>query len=254
MEEDSQGKREIMKELNVSPEELKNIIENGRILGKGFFGTVFTYQDKLIKLDNTLYNLLKINDKTLSRNIVEDFYRFDDRCVDFNNRSQLEYLASKQKDIKLTKLPEGIVTLKDVSPRITGISPGIIIPYHKNHQKLELLSKKDYQKVLIILRKLLLAVKELADNKISHEDLRSRNKKEEYNVLYKGDTPQIIDLSGDLIAEGDDFINAREMYIGLGEIIFNFMKDDYITSKMPKLTTYEENREFLNEFSERIKR
>lgn len=243
-----------MEELKVTPEELKNIIDNGKIIGKGFFGTVFTYKDKLIKLDKTLHNLLNINDKCFARDIVEDHYKFGDLAEDFSDLDQLEYLASKQKDIKLTKLPTGFVSMKDVSPRIMGISPGIIIPYHRNHQELELLSKKDYQKVLIILRKLLLAVKELADNKIDHEDLVVCNKKEGYNVLYQGDTPQIIDLSGDLIMAGDSFISAKEMYRQLGEIIYNFTNDEVLfKSTKPAFGTYEENKELLDEYEKGIK-
>ncbi len=241
-----------MRELKVSPEELKNIIDNGKTLGKGFFGTVFTYKDKLIKLDNSLYNLLKINDPILAREVVEDHYKFPDQREDFNNRDQIEYLSGMQKNIKLTKLPEGIVTLKDVNSKINGISPGIIIPYHMNHQKLEKLSKKDYQKVLIILKNLLLAVRELADNRIAQEDLIEANSKNKhkYNVMYKDTTPQIIDLSGDLVAEGDYFINAKEMYKQLGSIIFDFADETNI--KRVDLSSFEENKELLEEFERKI--
>ena len=241
-----------MKEVKVSPEELKNIIDNSKMIGKGFFGTVFTYKDKLIKLDNSLYNLLKINDPILSKEVVEDHYKFPDQREDFNDRDQIEYLSSQQKNIKYTKLPEGIVTLKDVNSKIDGISPGIIIPYHKDHQKLEKLSKRDYQKVLIILKNLLLAVKELADNRIAQEDLIEANSKNKhkYNVMYKDTTPQIIDLSGDLVAEGEYFINAKEMYRGLGDIIFDFADETNI--KRVDLSSFEENKELLEEFERKI--
>ena len=242
-----------MKELKVSPEELKNIIDNSKMLGKGFFGTVFTYKDKLIKLDNNLYNLLKINDPIFSKEVIEDYYKYSDKREDFNSRDQIEYLSNQQKYVKYTKLPEGIVTLKNVNSKINGISPGIIIPYHKDHQKLEYLSKKDYQKVLIILKNLLLAVKELADNKIAQEDLVEANSqnKHKYNVMYKDTTPQIIDLSGDFIMEGDYFINAKEMYNQLGHIIFNFIDNQDI--KKEELTSFEENKELLEEFERKIK-
>ena len=143
--------------------------------------------------------------------------------------------------------------MKDVNSKINGISPGIIIPYHMNHQKLEKLSKKDYQKVLIILKNLLLAVRELADNRIAQEDLIEANSKNKhkYNVMYKDTTPQIIDLSGDLVAEGDYFINAKEMYKQLGHIIFNFIDNQDI--KKEELTSFEENKELLEEFERKIK-
>ena len=240
-----------MREIKVSPEELKNIIDNGKMIGKGFFGTVFTYKDKLIKLNNNLYNLLKGKDSSMSKETIEEYYKLSDQREDFNDRSQIEYLSSIQKDVKLTKLPEGIVTLKDVNYKVNGISPGVIIPYHENHQKLEKLSKKDYQKVLIILKNLLLAVRELADNRIAQEDLieaNSNNKHNKYNVMYKDTTPQIIDLSGDFIMEGKYFINAKEMYKQLGNIIFDFIDED----NREDLTSFEENKELLDDFERKI--
>ena len=241
-----------MKEVKVSPEELKNIIDNSKIIGSGFFGTVFTYKDHLIKLDKSLFKLLDINDIRFAKELIEDHYKYSDQREDFNDRDQIEYLSNHQKDIKYTKLPEGIVTLKDVNSKVNGISPGIIIPYHKDHQKLEKLSKKDYQKVLIVLKNLLLAVKELADNRIAQEDLIEANSKNKhkYNVMYKDTTPQIIDLSGDLVAEGEYFINAKEMYRGLGDIIFDFADETNI--KRVDLSSFEENKELLEEFERKI--
>ena len=104
-------------------------------LVKDFLELFFTYKDKLIKLDRNLFSLLIANDPTLSRIVVEDYYKY--RSEDFNNRKQIEILSSKQRDITLTKLPEGIITFKDID---LDRSPGIIIPYHKDHEKLEKLS------------------------------------------------------------------------------------------------------------------
>ena len=69
--------------------------------------------------------------------------------------------------------------------------------------------------------------------------------------MYQGTTPQIIDLSGDFIMEGDYFINAKEMYKQLGDIIFDFTDEDNI--KKEEITSYEENKELLDEFERRIK-
>ena len=49
----------VMEELIVSPKELKLLIDRGIIVGEGNFGSVFTYQDRLIKIDKVLYNLLR---------------------------------------------------------------------------------------------------------------------------------------------------------------------------------------------------
>ena len=224
-----------MEELKVSPEELKKLIDIGKVLGKGFFGYVFEYKDKLIKLDDRLYKLLRNNSLADAEWAVHHRYKFDQD--DFNDRSQLEYLFSVQPNVTLTKLPEGIVTLSDVDPKYMGISPGIIIPYHKNHEKLETLSPLEYKKVLIILKKLLESVRELADHKISQEDFvqydRFNRQKRNYNVLYQGDTPQIIDMSGVEIMAGSDFVDAKNMYKGLGNIVFDYF--DFNDLKSPYL-------------------
>ena len=213
-----------MEEIKMSPKNLKEAIDNGKLIGSGFLGAIFEYKDKLIKLDKTLYDLLKINDSSFARDVIDDKYKYMKN--DFNDRNQLEYLFSKQKDVKLTKLPTGIITLTDVDTRNIGISPGILIPYHRNHDKLETLSRDEYKKVLIILRKLLEAVRELADNKIAQEDFvqynRFDNNARGYNVMYKDTTPEIIDLSGEMIKAGTDFVDAKEMYRSLGNLVFDY--------------------------------
>ena len=69
--------------------------------------------------------------------------------------------------------------------------------------------------------------------------------------MYKDTTPQILDLSGDYIMEGDYFINAKEMYRGLGNIIFDFADETNI--KRVNLTSFKENKELLEEFERKIK-
>ena len=134
-----------MEELKLTPSELKKIIDDSKMIGSGFFGTTFEYNGDLIKLDNNLYSLLRANDPILAEHVFKDRYRWDREP--FANPEQIATLASKQKDITLTKLPKGIV-------KVDGIIPGIIIPYHRNHQGLEKLPPNDYKRLLIILRKL----------------------------------------------------------------------------------------------------
>lgn len=237
-----------MKEVKLSPTELKKIVDEGTKLGNGHFGTVFTYQDRLIKLDNRLYYLLRTYLGNDVRSKIEKYY-FQNGVANFNNRSQIEMLAKKQKNITLTKLPTGIVTLKDVDPKIWGVSPGILLPYHKNHQNLNTLNPKDYKKVLIILKKLLLAVRELANNQIAQEDfgqLTKEMKRRDYNILYQNDTPQIIDMSGLMVRVGDNFSDADLMYRSLGEVVLDFYKINKIDSPYQAYDIDSENQiEFL---------
>ena len=245
-----------MEEIKLSPKELALAIKNGRILGSGYFGTVFTYQDKLIKLDKDLYCLLCNNYHHSDEKVIERFYKNNQN--DFINRHQIEELVKKQSNVTLTKLPTGIVTLKDVDPKLMNISPGIIIPYHKNHQKLEMLKKNDYKKLLIILKKLLLAVRELADNEIAQEDLGQKNshsKRRDCNILYKGDTPQIIDLAGKYVKVSDEFIDASLMYQSLGEVILDYFTLYKLESPYKAYDIEKDSQivELLNEFEHQMK-
>ena len=239
-----------MEELKLTPEELKDIIKDAEVIGKGFFGTVFKYKDRLIKLDEGLYKVLNANDRIFADEMFERRYRWNKET--FVNPKQIEILASKQKDITLTKLPQGIVNVK-------GIIPGIIIPYHEDHKNLELLPKDDYVKLLKILRKLLLAVKELADNERAHHDLIRANtegsKNIEYNILYKDDTPQIIDLDGELVKYGENFKDASKMYSDLGAIILGYFKTNNLPTdiKSDIITDEKKAQELIEELDFRLK-
>ena len=79
-----------MEEIKLTPEELKKAIDFGKLIGSGFFSSVFTYKGRLIKLDKELYRLLKANDSSISKEMVKRRYRWDQE--DFNDRDQLEEL------------------------------------------------------------------------------------------------------------------------------------------------------------------
>lgn len=204
-----------MRELKLTPLEMKRLIQNTRMIGQGNFGVTFEHNGRLIKLDKYLYSLLRVNDDA-DFTFDQVYHKYK---PDFADPLQIARLVEKQKNITLTSLPEGIVT-------INGRTTGIIIPYHRNHLALEKLSPKDYKRLLIILRKLLQEVRELADNEISQEDLAhfpdKWSRKKEYNVLYQGDTPQIIDLAGDFVRVGQDFTDPSLMYRSLADVILDF--------------------------------
>ena len=248
-----------MEVIEITPKKLKNIIDNNKMIGKGYYGAVIEYGDQLIKVDIDLYKKLKDkNIYNVDYALCEHYkYEFD---RDFQDRKQIEILASKQKDVKLTKLPKGIIILKSDSKEINGISPGIITYYHRNHKKLEDLNPHDYKRVLVILKKLLLAVKELEENKISQNDLVHYEdyeiEKRNTNVLYKDNTPEIIDMSGFFVRVGDDFSSAVNMYRELGNIIMDYFYLNHLNQPFTRdtVTTYTENSDMIKELEERTKR
>ena len=231
-----------MEEIKLTPEEIKEAIEFGRLIGEGFFSKVFTYKGRLIKMESTLYNLLKVNDKKVSTDVIKDHYRWD--TTDFNNRDQLEELSRKQPLIR-PKVPEGIITIKSDDSKINGISPGIIVPHFKGYKSLGEIPKDEYKRLLILLKKLFDDIKSLADNEIAQEDIftpaKAPFKDGHYNIIQKGNDPQIIDMSGPLIKVGKDFQDADRMYSEFAGLInyYNrvngiepiYQEDEHLTEK-----------------------
>lgn len=241
-----------MKEIKLTPEELKEAIEFGKLLGSGFYSSVFTYKGRLIKLDKELYKLLKINDPSFSTEIIERRYQWDKK--DFNDRDQLEELSKRQSFIR-PKVPEGIITLRGVNSKIDGISPGIIIPEHKGYQSLKKLSPTDYKRLLMIFKKIFEDIKNLADNQISNEDLSVHRKSSDFNILQKNDDAQIIDMSGPFVKVGNRFNGPEYMYKDFADIINRFYKANGLSPIYSEQGDIDERKlaEMITEFEKQTK-
>ncbi len=208
-----------MKEIKLTPEELKVAIDFGKLIGSGFFSKVFTYKGKLIKMDENLYQILKKNNYTTSENIIKEYYRLDKN--DFNDREQLEELEKRQPYIR-PKVPEGIITIKSDDSRINGISPGIIIPYFKGYKDFSKIPKTEYKQLLIFFKKIFDDIKSLADNEIAQKDLfrnHVKNNKPGYNIIQKDKDAQIIDMSGQFVTVGKEFNGPELMYSDFANMI-----------------------------------
>ena len=243
-----------MEELRLTCKELKNIFNESKVIGNGYFGIVLDYHDKLYKIDNCLYKKATYSDMYLFKNNVEKYYEYGDN---FNDPKQIELLTNIQNNVKLTKLPKGIITIKDINNEKVC---GIILPYHKGYENLDKFPLSHKKDLLIILKKLLLAAKELENNQISQEDFAGYATdgdiyKRNYNVLYKGLDVQIIDMSGKLVKVQDEYLSSCNMYRSLSNILIDYyyfykIKCPYIREKV---TTYEENEEMLNKLIYELK-
>ena len=234
-----------MKEITLTPEQLKEAITFGKLIQSGLYSRVFTYKNRLIKLDQCLYDLLKEEDIFLSELAILE--RYKNGKEDFNSREQLEYLLERQPFIR-PKVPEGIITIKSNNSQIDGIIPGIILYPFTGYSQMKQATFK-YKQLLIVLKKIFDDIKGLADNEISHEDLH------EENILIKGYDPQIIDMSGPEIKAGKDFVNANIMYECFGDMI-NSYNTAFGFRRMPldRNVTEQDLSRMIIEFERQIKK
>jgi len=245
-----------MEEIKLTPKELKEAIDFGKLIGSGFFSSVFTYKGRLIKMDNILYNLLKHNDPRTSADTIKYQYRWNKD--DFNSREQLEVLAKKQPFIR-PRVPEGIITIKGIDKEVDGVSPGIIIPEFKGYKDLGKISKNDYKRILIILKKLFEDIKGLADNEIAQEDLfrqdLSNNQSHHFNIIQKGNDPQIIDMSGPLVNVGKNFKDASRMYSEFAGLINHYYRSNGLEPIYQENTDITEKKlsEMITEFDKQTR-
>ena len=159
---------------------------------------------------------MKINSKTFANSVFKDRYLFDKEP--FVAREQIEYLQSKQKDVRLTEFDKGIVLVKD---RICGV----ILEPHLDYHDLTNSKIENPRTILKILRNTLAAIRELELNEISHLDLAKGEKGKEptLNILHKGENIKLCDLSGSFITYGNKF-NPREMYQEYASVIKILLK------------------------------
>ena len=250
-----------MEEIKLTPEELKEAIDFGKFIGAGFFGIVFTYKGRLIKMDANLYQLLKINSPEVSSHVIRDRYRWDHD--NFNDPEQLEELLKRQSKIR-PRVPEGIITIKSDDSRINGKSPGIIIPYFENYEDLSKISKTDYHQLLILMKQVLDDIKSLADNEIAQEDLfrhtyRNNPNHTEIvgsNIIQKDGDAQIIDMSGPFVKVGKDFTGAKKMYSDFAKLMNYYYKANGLEPIYNEDNDYKEDdlTRMVNEFEKQTKK
>lgn len=243
-----------MEEVKLTPKELKEAIDFGKLIGHGFFGSVFTYKGKLIKLDKKLYRYLKkANPYDATRKVMEYYYYKVKE--DFNDRDQIEELSKRQSNVR-TRLPEGIISFKDVNSHVNGLSPGIVIPYFKGYENIKKISKDDYKRILITLRTIFDDIRNLADNEIAQEDITGGNFLSDPNILQKDDDAQLIDMSGEFVTVGSTFTTPIEMYKDFAKLIYQYYKASGLKEPYPINNEITEDKlaEIITEFEKQTRK
>jgi len=159
-----------METKKLSKLELKSLIKQGSINN----GTIYNTDGKKYKID---------------REFLEDFVR--KHVVTRNHygvdREQIEWLMSKQKDIKHTTLPNGIITYE-------GVDVGVIYPrFFYGYKNFHSLPREEEILILKNLRTAIANNEELLRNGIFNENFLNRE------IIYSGDDVQLINIDGKYI-------------------------------------------------------
>lgn len=208
-----------MEKLIVNPYELKDIIDTGTLISdKGFSGAVILYGNEVLKIHKRLYQDLKVNSKKLAERRFNDVYMWDKRPM--VSEKQIEYLLSKQKDIKLTDFDKGIIL-------VNNLICGTILANHLDYQDLTEINLQEcsIKDLFIIIENILAAIRELDLQEISHLDLakNERGKEATLNILYKDTNIKLCDLSGKFITYQEQF-DREGMYQEFQKVLLILIK------------------------------
>ena len=182
-----------MEILSFSSQEMKDVIDSSKLISdSGFSSAVFLHENTLIKLHKELYQYLSINSKTFADSVFKRIYMWNN--TPFVEREQIEYLQSKQSEIKRTDFDKGLVLVND---RICGV----ILENHLDYKDLTNIEIESPSQIFKILKNILLALKELEEHGISHLDLAKAEKWKEETLNIFGS-----------ITKDDNFIDIIEEY------------------------------------------
>ena len=213
-----------MQVINFTSEELKHAIDSGEVVSRsGNFSVLFLYENQLIKLDKPLFEQLKINSIQIAPEIVSDCQKENGNFV---SEEQIEYLLSKQPDIKLTDFDLGVVKVGDYVC-------GTILANHLTYQDLTNIKGDNPEYIYKLLVKTFLALCELEDNGISLLDISLNDKNADcnLNILYKDLDIKLCDLEGEYLTYGDKF-DSQAMYKDF------FVAILFLIRKIAKLNPY----------------
>lgn len=187
-----------MEIMNLTSGDVQRIAASNNIVGLGSNGIVYQIDDDTLfkfnykkfidcfSVDITSIKIRELNDISKSVEKWKEIDVFLNKGKDDAFVEQLKSLMKKQSDIHLTDFPKGLVY-------VDGYCVGSLIKYHKEYVNLyDYLQHNEIEKdgLVIVEKKLNLAVEELISNYIYHSDFTLRN------VMYNPETHdvQIIDF------------------------------------------------------------
>lgn len=218
-------------EVKYNLEELKEFIKNGKKVNYGRIGNSILYDGLLINFDSDLCECVKSPHRISDRQIEKYIYNrhIENSLVD---TKQIDYLISKQEKVNLTKFPKGICTFNDMPV-------GVILPNLKDYQYslLFLEDISDYE-LYLILKNVLLAIKELEENGIYKLYLT------ESSILYDGKIPKLIDLYGSRLKYGENDSYRERVYNEFISLLYSLLRaasDPMITDRFKDVFSIETN-------------
>ena len=226
------------KNVYLSNKELKSLRTKCPIIGRGTEGTLFyvgqglvykVYHDfeNQINLqfpkiyDSEGVNISKISIKNHLQITPERYPLFyNEENVRLFKEEALENAILRQKNIKLTTLPLGILY---VDKRLKGC-----LKYHSLSTNIFNTRLFNQKTRLQILKKILLKIEELIDNNIYHVDICQKPtfESKNTNILFRWNfNPEIVDLEGKSTIYTENFSNIfkQRVELGLGILFFELL-------------------------------
>jgi|LSQX01.2.fsa_nt_gb hypothetical protein len=153
-------------------------------------------------------------------------------------------LVEKQKNIRLTKLPLGII-------KVNNQTAGCFMVKHANHLDMNKFKTLRPKAQLLVLHTLITKVQELVANNIYHLDLKHESmidSKSNILISKKGDV-QIIDFDGgsaEIVKTNDASGIENFVYTSLGELIFSQLYAKLIREKRLEKEEYGQINKLIN--------
>lgn len=173
-----------MEIYNLKYEELKKIILSSKKNHYGITNRIIPVANGAIKINLNLVKKI-CNEQTKENDFMEFFQNNGTYFlpVEKIDTKQISYLESISNNIKLTKMPKGIV-------RVNDLDIATLLNYHEGYHWLSYLEDITFEEYYHLVFNLLEEIRELENNDLYHINLDTRH------VIYNEIKPQIVSIDG----------------------------------------------------------